>query len=241
MKVSAQSKSSGGGGSWLALLFTALWLGGCASVPVPQTQRTAPAEQIDRPGRFLVYDFAATRQTLPPDSLILAHAASDAPPQGAEEIALGERTGRLVAERIVERLRAQQLEAYLVAYGPTPGMGDVVVRGEFVAIDPGSRTLRVLIGFGAGRGELSAMVEAFQIGPQGPRTIGFAQSRTTGGRLPGMALPLGVAGNLAASAAVSGASNTLQERGPENIRAAALRTGDAIADAIVGAYRARDW
>ena len=45
---------------------------------------------------------------------------------------------------------------------------DVVVRGEFVSVDTGSRSMRMLVGFGAGRAELSTLVETFQITPSGP-------------------------------------------------------------------------
>ena len=104
--------------------------------------------------------------------------------------------------------------------------------------------MRVLIGFGAGRGELSTLVEAFQITATGPRSLAAAQASTEGGRLPGVLLPLGVAsaaGTVATSAAVSGASNVMQERGPESIRAAAQRTAEGIANSIIDIYRQRGW
>jgi hypothetical protein len=53
-------------------------------------------------------------------------------------------------------------------------------------------------------------------------------------------LPLGL-GGVATSAALSGASNVMQERGPESIRAAAQRTADGVADSIIDMYRQRGW
>jgi hypothetical protein len=228
----------------------ALWCAGllllaaCATTPSPQFQRSDTAHAIERPGRILVYDFAGTRGDLPPDAQVTGYFEQDEAPQTAADVEIGRQLGREVAQQVVARLRQAGIDAYPVGAGPVPKLGDVVLRGEFVSVRPGSRTARVLIGFGAGRGELSALVEAFQITATGPRSLAVAESSTQGGRLPGVLLPLGVAsaaGSVATSAAVSGASNVMQERGPESIRAAGQRTAAGIADAVIDIYRRHGW
>lgn len=221
-----------------------LLLGACATTPSPQFQRSDTAHAVERPERILVYDFAGTRGDLPPDAQVTGYFEQDEAPQTADDVETGRQLGRQVAQQVVARLRAAGIDAYSVGSGPVPKLGDVVLRGEFVSVRPGSRTMRVLIGFGAGRGELSTLVEAFQITATGPRSLAAAQASTEGGRLPGVLLPLGVAsaaGTVATSAAVSGASNVMQERGPESIRAAAQRTAQGIANSIIDIYRQRGW
>ena len=216
----------------------------CATTPSPQFERSDTAHAIERPGRILVYDFAGTRGDLPPDSPITGYFEQDEAAQTADDVEVGRQLGRQVAQQVVARLRQAGIDAYPVGAGPVPKLGDVVLRGEFVSLRPGSRTTRVLIGFGAGRGELSALVEAFQITATGPRSLATAQSSTQGGWLPGVLLPLGVAsaaGSVATSAAVSGASNVMQERGPESISAAGQRTASGIADAVIDIYRRHGW
>jgi len=222
----------------------ALLLASCASTPSPQFERSDTAHAIERPGRILVYDFAGTRGDLPPDAQVTGYFEDNEAPQTTGDVEVGRQLGRQVAQDVVTRLRAAGIDAYPVGAGPVPKLGDVVLRGEFVSMRPGSRTMRVLIGFGAGRGELSALVEAFQVTATGPRSLAVAESSTAGGRLPGVLLPLGVAsaaGSVATSAAVSGASNVMQERGPESIRAAGQRTAAGIADAVVDIYRRHGW
>jgi len=221
-----------------------LLLASCATTPSPQFERSDTRHAVERPERILVYDFAGTRGDLPPDSPVTGYFEQNETPQTADDVEVGRQLGRQVAQQVVERLRAAGIDAYPVGYGPVPKVGDVVLRGEFVSMRPGSRTMRVLIGFGAGRGELSALVEAFQITATGPRSLATADSSTQGGRLPGILLPLGVAsaaGSIATSAAVSGASNVMQERGPEGIRAAGQRTAAGIADAVIDIYRRNGW
>lgn len=218
-----------------------LLIAACATTSTPRFERADTAHAVERPERILVYDFAGTNGDLPPDSHVTGYFDPPDTPQTAQELEIGRQLGRQVAQQIVARLREAGIDAYPVGAGPVPKLGDVIVRGEFVSIRPGSRTMRVLIGFGAGRGELSALVEPFQVTATGPRSLAVAQTQTAGGRLPGVLLPLGLSGGAAATVAVSGGSNVLQERGPESIRAAGQRTADSIANAIIDIYRERGW
>ncbi|MFE0499361.1 DUF4410 domain-containing protein [Lysobacter soli] len=221
-----------------------LLLAACATTPSPRFERSDTAHAVERPGRILVYDFAGTRGDLPPDSPISGYFEQNEAPQTADDVETGRQLGRQVAQQVVARLRAAGIDAYPVGAGPVPKLGDVVLRGEFVSVNPGSRTTRVLIGFGAGRAELSTLVEAFQITATGPRSLATAEANTQGGRLPGVLVPLGAAaaaGTVATSAAVSGGSNVMQERGPESIRAAAQRTATGIADSVIDIYRRNGW
>lgn len=226
------------------LLFVALAVTACASTRSPSFERDDDAHALERPGRILVYDFAGTRGDLPPDAMVTGYFESDEAPQTPADVETGRQLGREVAQQVVARLREAGIDAYPVGAGPVPKLGDVILRGEFVSVRPGSRSMRVLVGFGAGRGEMSTLVEAFQVTATGPRALAAAQMSTAGGRLPGVLVPLGVAGaagSIATSAAVSGTSNVMQERGPESLRGAAQRTAAGIADSIVGIYREHGW
>jgi hypothetical protein len=217
-----------------------LALTGCASTPSPTFEQADASQAPMRPERILVYDFVGTATDLPPDTQIAGQLDANAPAQTEQDVELGDRLGRQVAAQLVERLRAAGIDAYRVSYGPVPKVGDVVLRGEFVSLDTGSRTMRTMVGFGAGRAQMSTLVETFQLTAIGPRALAAAQADTQGGRLPGVLLPLGLSG-LAANTFVSGASNVAQERGAESIRGAAQRTANGIADSIIDIYRRHGW
>jgi len=220
-----------------ALLFAVT---GCATTPAPRFEQADATQAVVRPERILVYDFVGTRDELPPDAQVTGYVDANAPAQTEQDVALGKQLGQQVAQQLVARLRGAGIDAYPVSYGPVPKVGDVILRGEFVSVDTGSRSMRVLVGFGAGRAQMSTLVETYQITATGPRPLASAQADTQGGRLPGVLLPLGLAG-MGTNAAVSGASNVMQERGAESIRGAAQRTADGIADSIIGIYRERGW
>jgi hypothetical protein len=197
-----------------------------------------------RPDRVLVYDFASAASDLPPDSALAQLQQERAAPQSEKELALGRRLGELTAAYLVDALSKAGVPAINGSTGVLPRVGDGVIRGEFVTIDEGSRTKRMLIGFGAGSAKLQTLVEAYEVTPAGLVPLGSAQVDTAGGKMPGILVPLGVgaaAGTAATSAAIAGTSNVLQERGPESIQGAAKRTAERIAKIIVARWKERGW
>ena len=212
-------------------------LAGCASTTVGQPESTPLADEMARPERVIVYDFVGTRDDLPPDSAIARYYEERVIPQTEGEIDLGRKLGRLVAQNLVKELNSADIPAQHASSVPETRIGDGIIRGEFITINEGSRTKRVLIGFGAGAGELKTLAEAYLVTDAGLRPVGSTQVDTAGGKLPGMLIPLG----LGASAAVTGGSNVIQERGPEAIQSAAQRTAKELAKLIIDAYRQRGW
>jgi hypothetical protein len=225
-------------------LVTAVALTGCARTSVSEQQSTAASQDVARPERIIVYDFASTPADLPADSTIAKLHQQRTTPQSEKEIALGRRLGELTAAYLIETLNKQGIATIDGSTGSFPRQGDGVIRGEFVSIDEGSRAKRMLIGFGAGAAELKTLVETYQVTAAGLVPLGSGQVETAGGQIPGILVPVGAgvaAGAVATSAVVSGSSNVLQEAGPESIEGAARRTASEIARIIVEAYEKRGW
>src|SRR5437899_2742290 len=63
-----------------------------------------------------------------------------------------------------------------------------MVKGQFVSIDEGNRTERVLIGLGAGRTGLQASVQVYEITPEGMRNVESLQADAKSSYKSGMAL-----------------------------------------------------
>src|SRR5262249_8614187 len=154
----------------------------------------------------IVYDFAGTPADLPSDSVIAGLYQQRDTPQTPEQIELGRKLGRLVAENLVKKLNAAGIPAQGVDVAPVPLVGDGVIRGEFVTADEGARLTRILMGWGGGAAELNARVKAYEITATGLQPLGSAKIPPKGGQLPGILVPVGVggiAGSLAVSAAVA--------------------------------------
>jgi len=149
-----------------------------------------------------------------------------------------------VAQHLVPEILALGMTAERAGVGPPPGQGDLLIQGEFLSIDKGSRTKRMLIGFDAGAGELRTRLVGYQVTPAGLRQLGKATIETSGGKMPGMLVPVGVgaaAGAPGRSAVISGGMNVMQEAGPEGLNAAAKNTAKEVAKVLSQAFVRQGW
>jgi hypothetical protein len=185
-----------------------------------------------------------TPDDIPADAAAAGRYERRATPQSAEEIRLGRELGDRVASELAKRILDLGMPAELAGSGPLPRQGDLVIRGEFVSIDEGSRMKRMLIGFGAGATQLKTHVDAYEITAKGPRRLGSAAIEAGGGKMPGMLVPVGAgaaAGRVATSAAVSGGLAVVKEGGPESIQGAAKRTAEEIAKLLSQGFVRQGW
>lgn len=218
---------------------------GCASSGVEGRRSYAGGEQIPRPGRIIVYDFAATSDDLATSSAITGRYDASNVKLSAEEVRLGRELGSRVAAGLVRDILAMGLPAERAHGAPPPRVGDLAITGQFVTIEEGQRGKRMIIGFGAGAAELRTVVEGYQITASGPRLLGSRDITAGGGKTPGMAVPLvvvgGIMGRPVQAAVMSGVMNVLQELGPERIQGAADRTTKAISDELRTIFKRQDW
>ncbi len=217
---------------------------GCASSKVTEQRAYAAHERLPRPSRVIVYDFAATADDMAAQAGGSGYYTRRPTPQTAEQIQLGRTLGDRVAQHLVPEILALGMPAERAGVGPPPGQGDLLIQGEFLSIDKGSRTKRMLIGFGAGAGELRTRLVGYQVTPAGLRQLGKATIETSGGKMPGMLVPVGVgaaAGAPGRSAVISGGMNVMQEAGPEGLNAAAKNTAKEVAKVLSQAFARQGW
>jgi Domain of unknown function (DUF4410) len=228
--------------SLAACLLALVVVAGCASTEVSDRQRYEGAP-LPRPDRMIIYDFTANPADVPAYSAFAAQMA-EAPAPTPEQAELSRKLGAEVAKELVADLQGMGLPAVSAADQPPPAVDDIVIRGYFVSVDPGSATERVLVGFGEGDAELHAAVEGYQMTAQGLRPLGRGEIRSGGGHMPGMVLPIAV---VAATAnpiglIVGGAIKATGEAtGSDTIEGAAKRTAATIAEQLHEAAQRQGW
>jgi hypothetical protein len=114
-------------------------LAGCTSSEVTARRSYIGDEQLPRPSRLIVHDFAATPAEVPSDTAITGQSERHDTPQTAAEIELGRQLGERVAVALVEDIHAMGLPAERAGSGPPAQLGDYVIEGAFVSIDQGSQ------------------------------------------------------------------------------------------------------
>ncbi len=217
---------------------------GCASSNIAEREIHYEGGPLPKPSRIIVYNFAASPDDIPADAAISGHYQRRTVPQTAEQKKLGRQLGDKLAEELVKGILALGMPAEQADTRRPPAIGNLLIMGEFVSIDKGSRTKRMLIGFGAGAGELQTHVVGYQFTDEGLRRLGDAVIETSGGRMPGMLVPVAggaVAGKAGRTAVVSGSINVAQELGPESLNAAAKRTAKEIMEILTQAFTKQGW
>ena len=230
--------------TWISAagLLALVLLSGCASSDV--MHRTSNTQgQLPRPDRIIVYDFAATPAEVDASAWLTGRYSTRAAPQTAEEVRLGHQLANLVAASLVRDISDMGITAQRAGAGPAPRIGDILILGQFLTVDSGSRTERVLIGFGKGSGELRTHVEGYRLEQGGHRLLGTREIKAEGGNKPGMMVPAigSVAMGSPVGLIVGGVVNVTKETGSEKIQAAAERTAEEIASELRAVFRRQGW
>jgi hypothetical protein len=218
-------------------------IAGCASATWVPTQRASL--ELPPPDRVLVHDFAVTPEQVALDRGILPRVMRTvAPPQTEEEVKVGEVVARALSDSLVSDLRSRGIDAHLASKSPPPGETTASIRGRFVHIDEGDRTMRTVIGFGFGGSQVRTHVQIYQGSDNNARLVAEGDTVTQSGLKPGMGPMVGVGaivGTVGTTAAVSGATTVVSETFFQTVEADAKRTAKEIADHIARYYKERGW
>jgi len=201
---------------------------------------------LPRPERILVYDFAVAPDEVQLDKGIGAEIqqAMNGTPRTEEE----RKIGHVVADALARHLVTVIAELGIPvarASGTPPTTGNILtIQGQFVSIDQGNRTERVIIGLGMGRSDVKANIQAYDMQGGGRILACSFQTDAKSGYKPGAAETMGAgaaAGNLAASAAVTAGSTTASELLSANVEADAERTAKNIAPKLKQYFVMQGW
>jgi hypothetical protein len=228
-----------------AILVSLAALAGCASTKVTERQsEMQPNERLARPAHIVVNDFTATPDEVPSDSAIAAQVAAQTTPPTQKEIELGRKLGAEVAKDLVDEIQKMGLPAVRAAALPTPARGDLVFRGYFVHVDPGSAVERIALGFGAGAASLSTVVEGYLMTAQGLQRLGEGEVHSGDSKGPGLIVPIAVTVVTAnpIGLAVGGAVKAAGElSGASTIEGSGKRTAELIAKELKIKFQQQGW
>jgi hypothetical protein len=218
-------------------------LTGCASTKVTEREQYATG-QFPRPANIWVYDFVATANDLPADSVLAGQPDLDTTPQTAEQIAEGRKLGSEMAAELVEQIHAMGMPAAKASTDMAQQINDLVIRGYLLSVQEGEAAKRVLVGFGSGGSELRTAVEGFQVTPQGLRKLGGGTVESGSGKTPGGAVGLATlltTHNPAGLIVSTGAKVYGEKSGKSTVEGRAKQTAKEIADALKERFKQQGW
>jgi hypothetical protein len=224
----------------LLLLVATLAGFGCAGARVQVTQQ-APSD-MPRPDFILVERFAVSPEDVQLDRGLSAQALRGVQGRALndEERRVGAAVATVMEEETVRLLRAAGIPAYVDSYAPTASGTTALIQGQFLSVDEGDRTQRVVIGFGLGGSRLQMKFQVLQ----GGVVVAEGEVQTTSNLRPGMVASLGVGaalGSIGTSAAIGSALAVGSEALLVSVERDAQRAAQAVSDRLIQAYQDRGW
>jgi hypothetical protein len=221
-------------------------VGGCTST---QSQIQTGGQMLPRPAVVVVHSFAVS-----PTEVTLSEGLSSevaklvgnqsATPRSEQEIQVGHQVADAIANNLVTEIRDLGLPAER-GNGLPPGTSDaVLVTGQLVSIDQGNQAERVVIGLAAGRSDVRAQVQVFQLTPSSTRLIDTIEVDAKSGLTPGMAETMGMGaltGHLLVSTLVSGGVQVATETMADTVVADADRAAKGIAKQLSSLFTQQGW
>lgn len=233
--------------SGIVALVILVMAAGCA--PTQVQQENMNLKSFPKPDLILVYDFAVSPDEVHLDQGLSAelqqkYEKHKGQSRTAQEIKIGHKVADAVAEELVKNIRAQGLWAQRGFAPPHGNRQMVLIKGQFVSIDEGNRTERVTIGLGAGRTDVQANVQLYDVTHQGLKELDALRGNAESSYKPGMAEMMGVgslAGHLLTSTLVSGAVAGGTEMTVATVQADGKRLADKIAKDLGQYFVSQGW
>jgi hypothetical protein len=225
------------------VLLTLLVVAGCASTKVTSRDQQFTGK-LPRPATIWVNDFAATPADVPKDSAIAGVHSEHPETQTAEQIETGRKLGAEIASELIERINQMGMSAKKAEKGAAPQVNDILIRGYLVSFAEGSKTKRLLIGFGSGATHLQVAAEGFQVTPQGLRKLGSGTTDSGGSKTPGAGLgivALAATHNPAGLIISSGVKIYDERSGKSTVEGRAKQTADEIAGVLKQRFQEQGW
>ena len=169
-----------------------------------------PDTNLPRPSRILLYDFAVSEQEVKEYQGIMRQQPNIKDASERERL-LAQEAKDALAEEVVGALKPLGFVVERVARGTTATGHDLVIDGQFLAVDEGNPLQRLVVGFGTGASTVQTRVQLYQA-PEARKLMEFT-TQADSGKMPGAGPTLGAgaaaqggvtAGMVVANAAVSG-------------------------------------
>jgi hypothetical protein len=215
---------------------------GCAAARVENVQAHWPVT-LPRPGRVVVFDLETGAADVRVDRSLSNRAKNAVGLDVNPTDVLAAAVADSLSNSLVEDIKALGLAAVRAAKAAPPEINDLVIQGQFLRIDEGSRNQGFVIGFDAGTTDLRTQIEVFQVTAEGWRPVKQFNTSATSSRMSGVALSVGVGvppGKVAQPTATSSSSEAVQQF-RTSIEADSARSSVQIAARVAEVFNANHW
>jgi hypothetical protein len=202
-------------------------------------------ERLPRPNDVVVQHFSVDPGDVQLDRSVLARLLEmgDQREGRAGEVAVGREVAKAFTPALVKELRGLGMPAR-AADGVPRTIGQLLISGQFISIDQGDETERVVIGLGIGGSKVRADVQVWDVNIKGPIRVLEFETEAKSMFMPGMLETMGagaVAGRAAVSLGVGIVSETAGQEWSDSVEAEAKRSAKAVAKKLAEFFLQEGW
>jgi hypothetical protein len=221
-------------------------LAACTSA---QSQMDTAGQMMPRPQVVVVERFAASPDEVELDEGLSTEIeqsmeAERGTPRTEQELEAGRKVADAITDKLVVEIQDMGLPAQRGSAAPAGVQNALLIKGQLVSIDEGNRTERLIIGLGAGRSDVRAHVQVYEVTPTGRRLIDTIEVDGKSGLTPGMAETMGVGGltgHLVVATLVGGGVHVADEAVGADVVADADRASKGIAKQLSALFSQEGW
>jgi len=233
-------------GRYVAVVGITVLIAGASACTTVQTESENYGTRIAKPDRIIVNDFAYSPDQVRLDSGLSAKVmeAASGESRSEQELDTGREVSIALSNELVKEIRAMGLPAERGSFPVDVPDSVALVRGQFLSINEGNRTERVVIGLGAGRTDVQAQVQLYAVKGSERKLLESLEVDAKSSRAPGMAETMGMGaatGNLAAAAVVGAGGHAAGEEFGANVEDDASRAAKAIAGELKKVFAREGW
>jgi len=176
----------------ISLVVVVALLVGCAQVNTTPVRRYR-GPRLEGARAVVVYDFEPTGESIGLESGRDIEAYEDG--DSDESLANRREVGRVLADVLAEELEDRGILTSRKSGPIGVPPGSLVIGGQIVTVDEGSRAKRIFIGFGSGKSRLTSAAQLYAVTKTGPAVAWEYQNTAASGAKPGVltTLPIGIA------------------------------------------------
>jgi len=216
----------------ISLVVVVTLLVGCAQVNTTPVRRYR-GPRLEGARAVVVYDFEPTGESIGLESGRDIEANEDG--DSEESLANRREVGRVLADVLATELEDRGILTSRKSGPIGVPPGSLVIGGQIVTVDEGSRAKRIFIGFGSGKSRLTSAAQLYAVTKTGPAVAWEYQNTAASGAKPGVltTLPIGIAvqGLTVILLVINGGLTTMGELSSSST-ANAKRMAKELADAV---------
>jgi hypothetical protein len=188
-------------------LFLAVVVAGCASASVTP-EKVATPSRPGPPQQIVVRNFATVAEDVKESHGVISQTERkfSNTPEEQRQMDIAHAAAQELSDQLVKDLKALGFTNVVEEGQASVGSDALVIEGQFINVDEGAATRRIIVGFGVGKSTVDTQVQVYRVSGGSRQKVLEFTTHSDSGKLPGTALTMGAGAVATGGATAAGAT-----------------------------------